>query len=145
SAGNGAVSDAGFAALLGLYDAADRRSLAEVEALGDEEKLTYFVEQIAAAGLAPPQLADTEARGLLAVFEANARAGLAYRPQPAPLRAVLFRADEHIDRNDRDPTLGWGALLSDGLAIEPLPGAHLTLLREPHVRALAARLRRMFR
>ncbi|HEX7446278.1 MAG TPA: non-ribosomal peptide synthase/polyketide synthase [Pirellulales bacterium] len=139
----GAAPDAGMAALLGLYGAADRRSLAELESLSDDERLRYFTAQISAAGLAPAHLPDADARRLLSVFEANARAGLAYRPRPAPVQAVLLRSEEHTERNGRDPSLGWKSLLEGGLEIESLPGNHLTLLREPHVRALAERLERI--
>jgi thioesterase domain-containing protein len=40
-----------------------------------------------------------------------------------------------------DPLLGWGAVASDGVERHELDGEHVTILREPYVRALADRLR----
>jgi thioesterase domain-containing protein len=78
-------------------------------------------------------------RRLLRVFRANVRAGRQYVPAPYPGRVTLFRACD-APANGGDPTLGWGAL-SAQVDVEDAPGNHLTLLAEPHVQALAARLR----
>jgi thioesterase domain-containing protein len=37
--------------------------------------------------------------------------------------------------------LGWSAFTSEPVAIEEVPGDHITLLAEPNVAVLAARLR----
>jgi thioesterase domain-containing protein len=83
-------------------------------------------------------------RRLLAVFKANVRAFRTYRPGPYPGRITLFRpADAEPETGDgaADPTRGWGALSPLPVAIETIPGDHISALAEPHVAALAARLR----
>src|SRR5258707_1208696 len=42
----------------------------------------------------------------------------------------------------RDPKLGWQGLAAGGLEIHEVPGDHNTILLEPHVGALAEKLRR---
>ena len=39
-----------------------------------------------------------------------------------------------------DPSLGWSGLATGGLEVVEVPGCHYTLLRPPHVEALAGRL-----
>ena len=45
----------------------------------------------------------------------------------------------------QDPTLGWGKLATGGIEVQPVPGNHYTILREPHVQVLAERLRTALR
>jgi thioesterase domain-containing protein/acyl carrier protein len=81
-----------------------------------------------AAELGPERL-----RNLEAVFRANTRALLGYRPAPIAGRALLFRTGgSRLDR-----TLGWSALAGRGVAAHPLEGDHYSLLRPPTVEALA--------
>jgi len=79
-------------------------------------------------------------RRLLNVFKTNVRAFRHFQPRPYPGRITLFRPLETGDAAV-DPTLGWGALSPSPVAIEIVPGDHISALAEPHVRALAARLR----
>ncbi len=71
---------------------------------------------------------------------AQARAN--YLPRPYLGKVILFRALERdkFDPYYTDPQLGWGELPIGELAVHHVPGAHLTMLREPHVRVLAERL-----
>jgi amino acid adenylation domain-containing protein len=74
------------------------------------------------------------------VHEAARLAARQYRPQPYGGSAVLFRAlDEPVRRTD-DPSLGWAKLVRT-LEILEVPGGHLSLLAEPHVRLVAEQLR----
>ncbi|MEY3015249.1 MAG: hypothetical protein RIT45_3984 [Pseudomonadota bacterium] len=59
--------------------------------------------------------------------------------------AVLFRSSWVDDRPrwmkvDPDPTYGWSKLCRGGVEIASIPGDHLAVIRQPHVRELAARL-----
>lgn len=88
-------------------------------------------------------------RRLLRVFKTNVRAFRRFRPDPYPGKITLFRPSAvlgYAGNGDEaaaaiDPTLGWGALSPRRIAIETVPGDHITALAEPHVRSLAARLR----
>lgn len=78
-------------------------------------------------------------RRLLRVFQSNVRAFRHFQPDPYPGRITLFRSA--AGEEPADPTLGWGALTPWPVAIETVPGDHVSALAEPHVRSLAARLR----
>jgi thioesterase domain-containing protein len=81
-------------------------------------------------------------RRLLDVYKANVRAFRRYRPEPYPERVTLFRPvdAEAPPGLEDDPMLGWGALAPE-VEIEAVPGDHITVLAEPNVGTLAARLR----
>jgi thioesterase domain-containing protein len=44
------------------------------------------------------------------------------------------------DLFERDPTLGWGALVADGITIIDITGYHSAHLQEPYVDELATKL-----
>jgi thioesterase domain-containing protein len=69
----------------------------------------------------------------------NAGLGLTYEPAPAPGPVLLLRAeceDEPL-RLERAPDLGWGALVTSDLRVEPVPAHHVTMVREPEVAEVA--------
>lgn len=78
------------------------------------------------------------------------RSADAYAIRPYHGRITLFTlarrgamSDSLIDPAlaDVDPLLGWGPIASEGVERHELDGEHVTILREPYVRALAAHLR----
>jgi acyl transferase domain-containing protein/thioesterase domain-containing protein/SAM-dependent methyltransferase/acyl carrier protein len=73
------------------------------------------------------------------LFMIHLREALAYVPQAYPHRVTLFRATE-LGAHDRDRTMGWSLLAAGGVEVHELSGEHLDLLRQPRVRALAAKL-----
>jgi amino acid adenylation domain-containing protein len=77
-------------------------------------------------------------RRLLRVFKTNVRAFRQFRPHPYSGKVTLFRPEAN---GQADPALGWAPLTPRPVDIETVPGDHITALAEPHVRALAARLR----
>jgi thioesterase domain-containing protein len=65
----------------------------------------------------------------------------AYRPEPWQGRIVLLRAKaQPLMLWHDDPALGWSDLARGGVDVVRLPGNHLTIMREPHVGALASAL-----
>ena len=72
------------------------------------------------------------------VTEAHYWALLAYRPQPYPGPAILFRA-AHMD-DSRSPSLGWKKFVTGGLEICPIQAGHGAMVKEPTVRLLAEQL-----
>src|SRR5262245_7956141 len=110
--------------------------------LPSEERLRAFVDRLRAAGVVHAgEDGLLQLRRLLRVFKINTRAYRAYRPQPYPGPVSLFRAAEiGLDASfGRD--LGWGRLTPGPVAVYELPGDHHTLMAEPNVAVLAARLR----
>ncbi len=88
-----------------------------------------------AGTLAPERLA-----ALQSVILANEAAFFRYETPSYPVRATLFRAAEVSVFEERDPALWWGDCFQGGLDIHDVPGAHLTLMNEPQVSALALAL-----
>jgi amino acid adenylation domain-containing protein len=114
-----------------------------------EAQLAYFREKLQAAALLPPGAGTAQVRGLLRVFMANTRAR--YAPGAlSPVPVTLFRATQpHPHFNYPAPedagalevsTLGWHRLVSGTVSVHEVPGNHVTMLTEPHVATLAARL-----
>jgi thioesterase domain-containing protein/acyl carrier protein len=122
-----------------------------VEGRDTETEAGLLAALTAELGEASPETV-ARARRRLEVARAHLRAGAAFAPR-CPRRAVLFLAAEslpEIPGSSHDSSLGWNALAGDAgdaggnrLGLEPdfVPGDHYTLLREPHVRVLAERLR----
>jgi aspartate racemase len=63
-----------------------------------------------------------------------------YRPQVYPGSMVLFRAKERSPGCRSDRFLGWGELVQGGVASYEVPGSHVQIIEEPHVRVLAEKL-----
>ena len=73
------------------------------------------------------------------VYRRNREAALKYRPRVYPGRVVLFRSDDLDSWFLPDMTMEWAVLTADQ-DIFLIPGNHRGMLREPHVKTLAARL-----
>ena len=71
-------------------------------------------------------------------FVRAVQAARQYVPKPYNGRVDLFRAEQHASLS---PDLGWRKLALGGVEIHTVPGDHLSIIREPHVRLLAAGLR----
>jgi thioesterase domain-containing protein len=67
------------------------------------------------------------------------RAGQNYVPKPYPGKMILFRATSQPPGIVKDPTLGWRGL-SGELEIHDVAGHHGSIVSEPYVRELAAKL-----
>jgi thioesterase domain-containing protein/acyl carrier protein len=70
-------------------------------------------------------------------LEASAQATRKYKPDVYPGRMVLFRAQSSAPHLPAD----WGTLAAGGLEVHEVSGNHFDIIREPHVRPLAAKLR----
>jgi amino acid adenylation domain-containing protein len=64
-----------------------------------------------------------------------------YKPKIYPGRLTLFRARMQPLFSSHNPDKGWSRLAGGGLDITVVPGNHLGMLQEPHVRILAQQLR----
>ena len=72
----------------------------------------------------------------------NRQARRHYVPNSYPGKATIFRArdcDQSLSQQ-RLPDLGWRQFVQGGLEIYDIPGNHLTMLQEPHVKILAQQL-----
>ncbi|MDB6111552.1 MAG: hypothetical protein JWR69_3302, partial [Pedosphaera sp.] len=70
------------------------------------------------------------------LWEIHIRALLKYIPKPYGGRVSLFRSHGHPMFCSYDPKYGWGELAGE-VEVHEVPGAHESILEEPHVRVLA--------
>ncbi len=105
-----------------------------------EEQIGLVVERLQAAGILHAGDSFDQVRRLLRVYRTNVRAYRMYRPRPYPGPLTLLLSSE-LPRDPSAPDLGWGTLTPRPVEVHELPGGHITLLAEPHVRGLAERLR----
>jgi thioesterase domain-containing protein len=104
-----------------------------------ESQLRLFVERARRAELLHHAGSLDQVRRLVAVFRANAGAYRAYRPRPYRGLIAVFRAAAADQA--AAPDLGWGRFAAAPVTSREVPGDHLTLFAEPHVRSLADQLR----
>jgi aspartate racemase len=69
------------------------------------------------------------------------RALMQYTPRVYPGRVTLFRARMQPFFSSNAADMGWRKLAAGGLDIKIVPGNHLGMLQEPHVKVLAEQLR----
>jgi hypothetical protein len=74
-------------------------------------------------------------------WSAHVRALARYRTRPYGGRVTLFRTRGHPLFCSFDPAYGWRELARGGVIVRRVPGAHESILEEPHVRALALEMK----
>jgi amino acid adenylation domain-containing protein len=128
-----------FAAQLGVPVSRE-----EIEALPPAERFPAVLARGQAAGRLPADLDPERALHIFEVYRTEMSAERTHRPAPCHCRITLIRAAAGIEdeqRKGEDHALGWRGLSGTGLTIEVIPGAHQTLMDEPHVHALAREIR----
>jgi amino acid adenylation domain-containing protein len=80
------------------------------------------------------------ARATQKVAEAHRRAILSYNAKPYYGKIVQLMCSDASHRAYEDRRLAWSLLASGGLEVRLVPGNHLTMVEEPHVRVLAQEL-----
>jgi thioesterase domain-containing protein len=128
----------------------------EIRRLAPDEQMEAVLDVARRADIFPPGADLPRVKRLVAVYRANEGAARRYAPPFSLSRITLLRARGHASERSsaaagepaeeayRDPTLGWGALSAHPVEVHEVPGSHESMLREPHVRALAERLERCF-
>jgi aspartate racemase len=74
-------------------------------------------------------------------YSAALKARGIYRPKVYSGKVALFLAETQPP-GESDATLGWGSIARGGLDIYEVPGAHASMIVEPHVEVLAEKLRK---
>jgi amino acid adenylation domain-containing protein len=124
---------AGFARHLGLDP--ERISRA-VDADAPAGRLRRAWEAAREADAVPADLELARFEGLWSVFRANVAAASAYRPGPGASDILLVLAGDRAAPGTA--AAGWRALTTGTVRTATVAGDHFALVREPHVRALAA-------
>jgi thioesterase domain-containing protein len=111
-----------------------------VKLVNPDEQLAEVLELAKAADLVAPDVEPRVIRRLFNLFKANVRAMLNYRPPVWQGPLTLLVAEESEARaGDGGGARRW-AEAARAVEVHSVPGSHFTMLREPHVRALAERL-----
>jgi thioesterase domain-containing protein len=137
-----AATLAWFAKDLGSYFGKELAvSVSALQSLAPDEQLSYVLERARAAKVVLPDAGVVEIGRLLEVVLANRQAERSYTPVVYPNQITVFRAEEWFGLENSDPTMGWNQLTEGGVKIHAISGDHYTIVKEPHVRVLAERLR----
>jgi thioesterase domain-containing protein len=119
--------------------------------LGSQEKLVYILERVKErVHRIETKIKDIACRFYLGIgrrmppalrmfyfLEAGDQATRKYVPHVYPGRVILF----HTQTRSPDLRFGWGRLVTGELEVYEVPGGHLDIMGESHVRTLAAELR----
>jgi len=125
---------------LGLQHTRQRNLPHDLFAAQPDVQPQRLFEMAKTAGMLPAGTQLAQVLNLLQVFKMNVRAMCDYVPQEYTGTVKLFKANEEAARDASDPALGWGDAARE-LEIHTIPGTHYTIMREPHVKMLAAQLR----
>ena len=123
----------------------------ELMPLSPDGRLRRVVDALAVAGVQGPHVLPAAIEAQLHRWWARVIALQAYEPQVYSGPMLLFRAsdvDAQTERDwpelmawiRRDRTLGWSDFVSTPIEVCDVPGQHVTIASEPHVRTLAAQL-----
>ena len=116
--------------------------------LTPEEQINYFKEQLEMVGVLPPQADIKLVRGLLQVYRTQAQ--IDYLPDNASATPItLFCALEEKNSQQEnssdlflEPAWGWNQFCDGEVEIHTVPGSHLSMMSEPHVKVLAEKLQK---
>ena len=122
----------------------------ELRPLTLDEQLARVIERMQRAGAWAPGADPDQLRGYLQVYKANTQAPHVRYDGFARVPVALFKAlenDPDLDETPaglieltKQPGWGWERVAHDRVHTFDVPGAHLSMLAEPHVRALARAL-----
>ena len=109
-----------------------------LRALDKEEMFKFVFKKAKKAKIIPRFIRLKEFSHYIRINQAQTQAWLRYQMQPVKQDMSLFRSEENKDANPAD--LGWSKFIDGDISIIDVPGDHLSMLKEPHVQELAAKL-----
>jgi amino acid adenylation domain-containing protein len=105
-----------------------------------DEHLSHLLRRGIEAGVVPPGIELDQLRQLFQIFKTNLQALASYAPEKYDGRVTLLRAGERFDgEGAEDECHGWSRLAAV-VESHVVAGDHYTMLKRPHVDALAERL-----
>jgi amino acid adenylation domain-containing protein len=109
-----------------------------------EETNSLFLDKFKAFELAPEATRVEEFQGFLKLMLDHNRITGEYEGGLYPGRVLVFRAEGKMSgstsgpgRLARRPDLGWQQHTAQPVQVIPVPGSHISMIRPPHVQALA--------
>ncbi|MHC0067443.1 SDR family NAD(P)-dependent oxidoreductase [Nostoc sp. UIC 10890] len=110
-----------------------------------EQQLNYFKQKLEIVGFLPAQTDIKMVRGLLQVFQTQCQ--IKYEPEKTYKTPItLFCAREINPEQEssshifQEPTWGWNQFSDGEVEIHIVPGNHVSMLSEPHVKVLAQQM-----
>ncbi|WP_442938107.1 amino acid adenylation domain-containing protein [Nostoc sp.] len=115
-----------------------------------EDQLKYVLERLKNADILPPDDEIMQLNNMVQLLKVNSLVN--YVPQQVyPIRITLLRSSETsaveefnsevISEILQDSTWGWSKFSTEPVDIHFVPGNHVTMMTQPHVQALAERLK----
>jgi thioesterase domain-containing protein/acyl carrier protein len=124
-------------------------SYESLQQLSLDDQMTYLGYRLQGVDILPPDASRTQVLGLVQVFKASTRSCMHYRPRGRydGSLTLLRAADIHVEDTGirinlvaDDDAWGWNQLVDDEVNVRIVPGDHITMMSEPHVRQLAGEL-----
>jgi thioesterase domain-containing protein len=116
-------------------------SAEELRSLSPEMQRQHMVDIVRT--YVPDGIDDERLKMFIDVFRVNAQAMNDYRPASSDAVAVALIAAEMRDKGQPpDPAKEWALLTRGRMSVETVPGGHLSMLAEPHVRTTARAIER---
>jgi amino acid adenylation domain-containing protein len=112
-------------------------SYEDLQPLAPDEQLNYILERLKTVNFFPPEAKLPQLRGLVQVFKANHQTHYVQQ-EVYPNQITVFPASEQFWD---DPAMGWDKVSSEPVETYSVPGDHITMVTEPHVRVLGEKLR----
>ena len=110
-----------------------------LEELNSDEQLVYIKQRFEQAAILPPQADIEQLQGWIRVFNANVEAVAAYTATDViSLPITLFCPDDAPTTEHERMAKAWSEIGSVDLQVTP--GTHITMMAEPQVEMLAAKL-----
>ncbi|HEX2207709.1 MAG TPA: amino acid adenylation domain-containing protein, partial [Longimicrobium sp.] len=119
-----------------------------LEGLETDEQVRRALDALHAQGAASAEFGEAHLRELFHTLRDRVRSRRGYVVEPFHGTLTLFRASEIKERmaaffapygDEEKRTMGWCRHVRD-IEVRPVPGAHITLASEPHVRVLAEQM-----
>jgi thioesterase domain-containing protein/aryl carrier-like protein len=136
------IIDSGVLYTMGVLKAMspeDRPGVFEMMGRTPSQKIKEFRIRSAAAKLIPDEADEDSAIKIMELFQSNVNAVCNYRLQPYGGRVDIYQASESLVPTRRQPFAEWSQVCSD-VCLHDVPGNHLTMIHEPHVKQLATSL-----
>ncbi len=136
------IIDSGVLYTMGILQAmsqGDGPGIFELMGRTPSQNVVEFRKRTAAAKLIPDEANDEMALRIMNLFIGNARAVCYYRPKPYAGSIDLYQAQEPLVTLKRQPYSEWSQLCTD-VRLHMVAGNHLTIVHEPHVSQLAAKI-----
>jgi thioesterase domain-containing protein len=125
---------ANFALDLGFTQQHLSRSFDDVRQLSLQDQLAYMLDRALAENLVPAGMDLDHLHRLFRVFKTNMKALRAYVPGEYAGHVTYVRA---AGNDAGDMSKDWRELALGGVDVHQLPGDHYSILKQPHVDALA--------